>query len=86
MKRNENISTSQLARRGGVNLETIRFCESCQITVHVMNERGVATKARKYGVQALPAIVINGKLAACCANRAVDAQALRNAGVGVRLA
>ena len=27
MKRNENISTSQLARRGGVNLETIRYYE-----------------------------------------------------------
>ena len=61
-------------------------CDSCQITVHDMNERGVATRARKYGVQGLPAIVIDGKPAACCANRAVDAQALRNAGVGVRLA
>jgi len=71
--------------------ETIKLvqsliCESCQITVHDMNQRGVATRARNYGVQRLPAIVIDGKPAACCANRGVDAQALRNAGVGVRLA
>ena len=71
--------------------ETIKLvqslaCESCDIKVHDMNARGVATKAKKYGVKRLPAIVIDGKLAACCSNRGVDAKVLRSAGVGVRLA
>ena len=71
--------------------ETIKLvesiaCQSCDIKVHDMNARGVASKAKKYGVQRLPAIVIDGKLAACCANRGVDAKVLRSAGVGVALA
>jgi hypothetical protein len=61
-------------------------CASCEITVHDMKARGVAAKAKKYGVQRLPAIVIDGKLAACCANRGVDKKVLRTAGVGVALA
>ena len=61
-------------------------CDSCDIKVHDMNSRGVAAKAKKYGIQRVPAIVIDGKLAACCANRAVDAAVLRSAGLGVQLA
>lgn len=60
-------------------------CDSCEIKVRDMNVRGVAAKAKKYDVQRVPAIVIDGKLAECCANRAVDAQVLRSAGVGVAL-
>lgn len=71
--------------------ETIKLvqslaCESCEIKVHDMNARGVAAKAKRYGVKRLPAIVINGKLAECCANRAVDPKVLRAAGLGVALA
>ena len=71
--------------------ETIKLvqslaCEFCDIKVHDMNARGVAAKAKKYDVQRLPAIVIDGKLAECCSNRGVDAKVLRSAGVGVRLA
>ncbi len=71
--------------------ETIKLvqslaCESCEIKVHDMNARGVAARAKKYGVKRLPAIVINGKLAECCANRGVDPKVLRAAGVGVALA
>ena len=70
--------------------ETIKLvqslaCDSCQIKVHDMNTRGVAARAKKYGVQRLPAIVIDGKLAACCSNRSVEAKVLRSAGLGVAL-
>lgn len=70
--------------------ETIKLvqslaCESCEIKVHDMNGRGVAAKAKKYGVQRVPAIVINGKLAECCSNRGVDANVLRSAGLGLSL-
>ncbi len=61
-------------------------CDSCHIKVHDMNTRGVAAKAKKYSVQRVPAIVIDGKLATCCANRGVDPKVLRSAGVGVALA
>lgn len=70
--------------------ETIKLvqslaCDSCEIKVHDMNARGVAARAKKYGVQRLPAIVINGKLAECCSNRPVEPKALRSAGLGVAL-
>ena len=70
--------------------ETIKLveslaCESCEITVHDMNTRDVAAKANEYGVQRVPAIVIDGKLAECCSNRGVDANVLRSAGLGVAL-
>ena len=61
-------------------------CDSCEIKVRDMKARGVAARAKKYGVQRVPAIVIDGKLASCCANRAVDPKVLRSAGVGVTLA
>lgn len=70
--------------------ETIKLvqslvCESCEVTVHDMNARGVAAKAKEYGVQRLPAIIIDGKLAECCANRGIDANVLRSAGLGMAL-
>ena len=61
-------------------------CESCEITVLDMREKVVAAKAKRYGVQSVPAIAINGKLAACCSGRGVDKNVLRTAGVGVPLA
>lgn len=61
-------------------------CESCEITVLDMREKSVAAKAKKYGVQSVPAIAINGKLAGCCSGRSVDKNVLRTAGLGVRLA
>ncbi|MGH9873518.1 MAG: thioredoxin family protein [Pyrinomonadaceae bacterium] len=70
--------------------ETIKLvqslaCESCEIKVHDMNARGVAARAKKYGVQRLPAIVINEKLAECCVNQGIDVRVLRSAGLGVAL-
>ena len=61
-------------------------CESCEITVLDMHEKSVAAKAKRYGVQSVPAIAINGKLAGCCSGRVVDKNVLRTAGVGVPLA
>lgn len=60
-------------------------CESCEITVLDMREKSVAAKAKRYGVQSVPAVAINGKLAGCCASRGVDRNVLQTAGVGVSL-
>ena len=50
-----------------------------------MREDEVAAKAKQYGVRSVPAIVVDGKLADCCAGRGVEAASLRAAGVGVAL-
>lgn len=60
-------------------------CPSCETEVLDMNEPDVATRAKQLGISRVPAILIDGKLAECCAAGAVDEQVLRAAGVGVPL-
>ncbi len=60
-------------------------CPSCEVEVLDMHQDDIATKAKQYGVRSVPAIVIDGKLAACCAGGGVDEASLRLAGVGVPL-
>lgn len=71
----------------GVCEETIEMvkriaCPSCEVTVHDMKTIAVAQRARSLGVRAVPAVVVDGKLAACCTSRGVDEAGLRAAGVG----
>ena len=68
--------------------ETIRLvksiaCPSCDITVLDMKEADVAERAKSLGVRSVPAVVINGELAGCCAERGPDELTLRAAGLGV---
>jgi hypothetical protein len=44
-----------------------------------MNKSEVASKAGRYGVRSVPAVVIDGKLAGCCVGRGPDEQVLRSA-------
>jgi glutaredoxin 3 len=70
--------------------ETIKLvqsiaCPSCDITVLDMKERPVAERAKSLGVRSVPAVVIDGKLAGCCAGREPEEATLRAAGLGVPL-
>ncbi len=60
-------------------------CESCEVEVLDMAEQAVAERARQYDIRSVPAVVIDGKLADCCAGRGVDEAMLRVAGVGTPL-
>ncbi len=57
-------------------------CESCDVTVLSMLEPDVAARAKSLGIRSVPAVVVDGKVASCCADRGVDESALRAAGVG----
>ena len=57
-------------------------CPSCEVEILDMHRREVAQKARKYGIRSVPAVVVDGKLADCCAGRGPDEGQLRAAGVG----
>ena len=57
-------------------------CPSCEITVHDMHDAHVAKRAKALGIASVPAVVINGKLADCCAGAGPTEAALRSAGVG----
>jgi hypothetical protein len=60
-------------------------CSSCEIIVHDMKDMQVVRRARELGVRSIPAVVIDGKLASCCAGRGVDIDVLKNAGLGKAL-
>jgi glutaredoxin len=71
--------------------ETVRLvqataCPSCEVAVYDLRE-GCATnesreKAVRYGVNAFPAVAVNGVLLDCCRRSPIDAAALRMAGIG----
>jgi pyruvate/2-oxoglutarate dehydrogenase complex dihydrolipoamide dehydrogenase (E3) component/glutaredoxin len=56
-------------------------CSSCEVSVLDMNEPTVAKRAKSLGVRSVPAVVIDGKLADCCAGRGPREPTLRAAGV-----
>jgi glutaredoxin 3 len=60
-------------------------CPSCDVEVLDMRQPDVAKRAKEFGVKSVPAVVIDGQLAGCCASRAVDEATLRAAGLGVPL-
>jgi len=65
-------------------IELIRraACPSCEVIVHDMRKVAVAERAKGLGIRSVPAVVIEGKLAGCCAGRGVDVAVLRAAGLG----
>ena len=58
-------------------------CPSCEVEILDMRRPAAASKARNYGIRSIPTVVVDGKLADCCAGRGVEEASLRAAGVGV---
>jgi len=50
-----------------------------EVIVHDMQNEEIAARAAQHGVRSVPAVVINGKLAGCCAGRGVEENVLRDA-------
>ncbi len=50
-----------------------------EVVVHDMHDEEMASRAVQHGVRSVPAVVINGKLAGCCAGRGVEENVLREA-------
>ena len=57
-------------------------CDSCEVSVLDTHDPDVAERAKALGIQSLPAVVIDGKLAECCSGRGPDEAILRKAGLG----
>lgn len=57
-------------------------CPSCEVNILDMNDAGVARRAEQIGIRSVPAVVVDGKLADCCAGRGPDEATLRAAGLG----
>lgn len=65
-----------------VQLVKASACPSCEVTVLDTNDIHVAQRAKALGVSRVPAVVIDGKLANCCATGQVDVTSLQTAGLG----
>lgn len=52
---------------------------SHEVVIHDMHHSKVTSNAKHYGVRSVPAIVVDGKLAGCCAGRGPDEHVLRSA-------
>lgn len=65
-----------------VDLVEEMACPSCRITVLDMNDPAVATRAEALGVRAVPTVVVDGELAACCTGTGPNREALAAAGIG----
>ena len=61
-------------------------CPSCEVAILDMKDAATATRARSLGIRSVPAVVIDGRLASCCAGGGVDEGALRASGVGQPIA
>ena len=57
-------------------------CPSCDVEVLDMHDEAVAARARELGVNSVPAVAIEGRLASCCLGRGPDESTLREAGLG----
>lgn len=61
-------------------------CESCEVEVLDMNQTEVAARAKQYGIQRVPALVIDRKLADCCSGPGPNGHTLQAAGLGKAVA
>ncbi len=52
---------------------------SQEIEVMDMHSQTVASRAKHYGIHSVAAVVVDGKLAACCAGRDVREERIREA-------
>jgi glutaredoxin len=50
-----------------------------EVKVHEMHHADTAKRAKTLGIRSLPAVVVDGKLAGCCAGRGPDEHVLREA-------
>lgn len=65
-----------------VNLVQSIAGPSCEVEVLDMQDPDVASRAKSLGVQRVPAVVIDGTVADCCAGSGPDEAMLRAAGLG----
>ncbi len=59
-----------------------KACASCDVEILDMADPRVAKRAKELGVHSVPAVVIDGKIADCCAQRGPDLEVLMAAGLG----
>jgi glutaredoxin 3 len=49
------------------------------VEIHDMHQAHIAARAKQHGIRSLPSVVVDGRLAGCCAGRGPDEAILREA-------
>jgi hypothetical protein len=57
-------------------------CPSCAVEIVSTRNAVGADRARRYGITRVPAVAVDGRLLACCAEGGPTEAALRDAGIG----
>jgi MerR family mercuric resistance operon transcriptional regulator len=65
-----------------VDLIKATACPDCQVTIYNLNQGQGVEEAKRYGVTAVPAVVVEGKLLDCCRRAHVTKHDLEAAGIG----
>lgn len=69
-----------------VDLVKSMACSSCEVVIYNLSQlcdtKECLEKVKAYGIKALPAIAVDGKLLNCCQNKGVSIEELKNAGIG----
>lgn len=60
-------------------------CESCEVTVYNLNDPLYLKKVKGYGIRRVPTVVVDGRIADCCAAGGPTVEGLRAAGIGIGL-
>ena len=50
-----------------------------EVHIRDMQRQAIATRAKGLGIRSVPAVVVDGELAGCCAGRGPDEHVLREA-------
>ena len=53
-----------------------KYADSSEVRVLDMHDKDIAERAKKIGITAVPAIVIDGKIADCCSGRGMKLESL----------
>ncbi|MEJ5330198.1 MAG: thioredoxin family protein [Desulfobaccales bacterium] len=67
---------------GLVDLVKSSACPTCDVIIYNLNQGEGVEAARRYGVTAVPAVAVEGKLLECCKRGAVTREDLLAAGIG----
>ncbi len=78
----EIFSSGCIVCEEAVNSVRRDACPSCEVWVLDMKDIDVANRAKSLGISSVPAVVINDKLADCCAKNGPDESGLRALGLG----
>lgn len=68
-----------------VDLVKATACPNCEVTIYNLNQGQGVEEAKRYGVSAVPSVVVEGKLLDCCKRTHPTEHDLKAAGIGKSL-